>query len=121
MKPVNPDSEEGKILIDYTRGALDAIGIKNGPSHGEIMMTSEGPCLVEINCRAHGWNGIWITLARALTGGYCQIDMTADALLNPEAFHNIPDKPSFPFQASGEIVMQVYHKEGYFYTSHSIY
>jgi hypothetical protein len=28
MKPVNPYSEEGKILIDYTRGALDAIGIK---------------------------------------------------------------------------------------------
>jgi hypothetical protein len=112
MKPVNPDSEEGQILIDYSRGALDAIGIKNGPSHGEIMMTSEGPCLVEINCRAHGWNGIWITLARALTGGYCQIDMTADALLNPEAFNNIPDKPSFPFKASGEIVMLVSHKEG---------
>jgi hypothetical protein len=76
------------------------------------MMTSEGLCLVEINWRAHGWNGIWITLARALTGGYCQIDMTADALLNLEAFYSIPDKPSFPFKASGEIVILVSHKEG---------
>lgn len=113
MKPVDPTSKEGRVLVEYTRGVLDAINIKNGPTHGEIMMSSAGePCLVEMNCRAHGWNGIWMSLARALTGNYSQIDMTADALLDEVAFRNTPDVPAYPFQASGEIVMLVSHKSG---------
>ena len=118
MKPVNPDSVEGKILVQYTRTVLDAIGIQHGPSHGEVMMTADGPCLVEMNCRAHGWNGIWMELARALTGGYCQIDMAADAFLcdtdddGDDAFTRTPDVPKYPFQASGEIVMLVSHSTG---------
>lgn len=54
MKPVDPSTEVAKILINYTRRTLDVLGIKHGPSHSEIMMTTEGPCLVEVNCRAHG-------------------------------------------------------------------
>lgn len=52
--PVDPQSPEAKILIPYVRGVLDALGFQNGPSHGEVMMTPDGPCLVEMNCRAHG-------------------------------------------------------------------
>ena len=40
--PVDPESPEAKLLIPYTRGILDAIGVRNGPSHGEIIMTSDG-------------------------------------------------------------------------------
>lgn len=42
MLPVAIDSPEAKILISYTRRVLDAIGIRNGPSHGEVMMTADG-------------------------------------------------------------------------------
>jgi hypothetical protein len=42
MVPVDVASPEAKILISYTRRTLDAIGIKNGPSHGEVMMTDDG-------------------------------------------------------------------------------
>jgi len=49
--PVDPESVEAQQLIPYTRAILDAIGVKNGPSHGEIIMTADGPCLVEMNCR----------------------------------------------------------------------
>ena len=52
--PVDLQSPEAKILIPYVRGVLDALGIRNGPSHGEVMMTPDGPCLVEMNCRARG-------------------------------------------------------------------
>ncbi|OEU07124.1 hypothetical protein FRACYDRAFT_251889 [Fragilariopsis cylindrus CCMP1102] len=38
--------------------------------------------------------------------------MTAGALLNPEAFHNIPDKPAIPSKMSGDIVILVFHEEG---------
>jgi ATP-grasp domain len=52
--PVDPQSPEARIVIPYVRGVLDALGVQHGPSHGEVMMTPEGPCLVEMNCRAHG-------------------------------------------------------------------
>ena len=31
--PVDAESEDGKIIIPYIRGVLDAMGLKNGPSH----------------------------------------------------------------------------------------
>jgi hypothetical protein len=48
MLPIEPESEEAKVLIPYTRGVLDALGMKHGPSHGEIILTKDGPCLVEM-------------------------------------------------------------------------
>lgn len=112
MKPVDCGTEMAQILINYIRRTLDALGIKHGPSHGEVMMTAEGPCLVEMNCRAHGGDGSWTPLARALTGGYSQVDMTADALCDPKAFDKIPDKPCSPFKASGQEVMFVSYSKG---------
>jgi predicted ATP-grasp superfamily ATP-dependent carboligase len=46
---------------------LDAIGLKNGSTHEEIIMTQDGPCLVEMNCHANGRDGNWRPLAQALT------------------------------------------------------
>jgi biotin carboxylase len=43
--PVDSESPEAKVLIPYVRGVLDALEFKNGPSHAEVMMTSDGPCL----------------------------------------------------------------------------
>lgn len=48
MLPIDSESEEAKVLIPYTRGVLDALGMKHGPSHGEIILTKDGPCLVEM-------------------------------------------------------------------------
>ena len=70
MNAIDPTTPEAKILISYTRRVLDAMEIRHGPSHAEIMMTADGPCLVEMNCRAHGGDGNWRSLCRALTGGY---------------------------------------------------
>ena len=76
MKPVNHTSKEVKILIYCTRGVLDAVGNQNGPSRGEIMMTSEGPCLVEMKCRAYGLNGILTSVSCRILP---QVDVMADA------------------------------------------
>lgn len=53
-------------LIDYVlnRGVLDALGIRYGPSHVEVMMTPDGPCLVEAGNRLHGADG-------PMTGSRC--------------------------------------------------
>jgi hypothetical protein len=71
------------------------------------MMTPDGPCLVEMNCRAHGGDGNWRPLARALTGGYSQVEATVDAYLDKKQFSLIPDKPLSPFKASGQEVILV--------------
>lgn len=110
--PVPSDSEEAKILIPYCRGVLNALGFKNGPSHGEIMMTEDGPCLVEMNCRAHGGDGNWRPLCRALCGGYSQVEGAVDSYLDAEAFEKLPDIPPSPFKASGEEIILVSYKEG---------
>jgi len=112
MVPVEADSEAAQLLIPYVRGVLDALGIKNGPSHGEVMMTPTGPCLVEMNCRAHGGDGAWVPLARALTGGYSQVDTTLAAFVNEDEFKRLPDQPPSPFLASGQEVMLVSFQQG---------
>jgi biotin carboxylase len=112
MLPVPSDSAVAKQLIAYTQGVLDALGIMNGPTHGEVMMTEDGPCLVEMNCRSHGGDGYWVPLARALTGGYSQIDATVDAFLDDRAFKMLPTVPPSPFKVSGQEVMLVSMQSG---------
>lgn len=50
---ISCEGEVQKVLIDYTRSVLDAVGMMNGPSHNEIVMTTDGPVLVEVNARGH--------------------------------------------------------------------
>merc|ERR1719502_1585203 len=111
LVPVPADSELAQVLITYTRGVLDAMGIRNGPTHGEVMMTADGPCLVEMNCRSHGGEGAWVPLARTLTGGYSQVDAAIDSFLDESAFARLPERPR-PFQASGQEVMLVSMRAG---------
>lgn len=107
MIPVDSASQEAKMLIEYTRGVLDALKLDNGPTHAEVMMTADGLCLVEMNCRSHGWDGSWVPLARALTGGYAQPEVAVDSHINPGKFDKIPDVMPSPFKASGQAVMLV--------------
>ena len=59
MVHVDSNSLEAKLLINYTNQVLDALGMKNGASHNEVILTPSGPCLVEMNCRAQGGDGNW--------------------------------------------------------------
>lgn len=81
--PVPIDSPQAQMIIPYVRSVLDALGFKNGPSHGEVIVTKDGPCLVEMNCRARGGDGNWRSLAKALTGGYSQVEAAVDAYVDP--------------------------------------
>jgi hypothetical protein len=57
-------------------------------------------------------NGSWAALARALTGGYSQVEVTADAFCDQTAFDKIPDRPCYPFKAAGQEVMLVSYSKG---------
>jgi len=112
MLPVDISSKEAQEMIPYVRGVLDALGMQNGPSHGEVMMTQRGPCLVEMNCRAHGGDGAWNPLAMELTGGFTQVNGSIDSYMDQEAFDKIPDMPPSPYKACGQEAMLVSFTEG---------
>ncbi|MEO7261048.1 MAG: ATP-grasp domain-containing protein, partial [Jatrophihabitantaceae bacterium] len=41
-------------LIDYVDSALRALGIEYGPTHAEVVLTADGPALVEVGARTAG-------------------------------------------------------------------
>ena len=75
-------------------------------------MTKDGPCLVEMNCRAHGGDGNWRPLCVALNGGYSQVEASVDAYLNKRQFDLYADKPPAPFKAAGQEVILVSFARG---------
>ncbi|MFC9692644.1 ATP-grasp domain-containing protein [Kribbella sp. NPDC056951] len=48
------DDPEVQALWPYTRDVLDAVGIRIGCGHVEVMMTAEGPRLIEVAARPAG-------------------------------------------------------------------
>lgn len=74
MLPIDPANEEAMGLIPYTRGMLDALGMTHGPSCGKIILTADGACIIEMNCRAYIGDENWVSLSRALCGSkYCEV------------------------------------------------
>jgi hypothetical protein len=48
------EAAETAVLVDYVKEALDALGIRFAIAHAEVMMTSDGPVLIEIGVRPAG-------------------------------------------------------------------
>ncbi|MFE0699536.1 ATP-grasp domain-containing protein [Streptomyces sp. NPDC058872] len=71
MEWVAPDAPEVAGLVDYTRRFLDSVGFRFGAAHVEVMLTEDGPRLIELNARPHG--GGQPRFCRAATGD-SQID-----------------------------------------------
>jgi len=106
MSPIE-DPVLSKTLITYTRKVLDALKIKHGPTHGEIMMTDDGPCLVEMNCRCAGIDGALAPVQKILSG-YSQVECALDPFLDKAAFHKVPDAPTVPYKkGAGHVVFLV--------------
>jgi carbamoylphosphate synthase large subunit len=49
-----PDDSRVSELIDYVDSALRALGIEYGPTHAEVIITADGPTLVEVGARTAG-------------------------------------------------------------------
>jgi biotin carboxylase len=54
MDWVAPDAPDVAEVVAYAKGVLDAVGIRFGSAHVEIMQTADGPRLIEIGARPHG-------------------------------------------------------------------
>jgi biotin carboxylase len=77
MEWLAPDEPEIETLAEYTRGVLDAVGMRFGAGHVELMLTDRGPLLIELNARPHGGGNPPLT--RFATGDG-QVDRTVRAV-----------------------------------------
>ncbi len=71
-------TEEHQALFEYTQKALDALGVRWGAAHNEVMMTPEGPRLIESVPRMTG--GPVVHFSREATGS-SQADRLAEAIV----------------------------------------
>jgi len=81
----------GKIqdsLRAYIVKVLDALGIYFGASHAEVIMTTDGPCLVEVGARMHGFLGPEV-IQEATGFGIHQF--LADLTMGGEAANRVSD------------------------------
>ncbi|QPE17762.1 ATP-grasp domain-containing protein [Providencia rettgeri] len=75
--------EEHLELVNYTKSILTSLGICNGTSHNEIILSSEGPVLVESGARMHGGLGPTI-VERCNT--HSLIDLSLIVRIDPAKF-----------------------------------
>jgi biotin carboxylase len=57
----SPDDDDVQEVWAYAQRVLDAVGIRNGCGHTEVIMTASGPVLVEIGARPAGGGHQMIT------------------------------------------------------------
>lgn len=67
------------VLFQYTQDVLDALGVRWGATHTEIMLTSDGPLLIESGARMLG--GPTVEFSRVATGS-SQADKIVEAYMN---------------------------------------
>merc|ERR1712061_664031 len=114
MKLLDPQCEVAQQLINYMAGSggvLDALGFQNGPGHAEVKMEANGPCLVEVGARCHGWSGTWLSLVNECVGPHNQVQVTMDVYLDNATFDALPCAPSSLLK-HGSCVMLVSREEG---------
>lgn len=76
-------SAEEKAIIAYTMRVLDALSIRHGPSHSEIMVTERGPHLVEMGARLQGMS---LPKVNDACIGFGPVDLTADCYVDESSF-----------------------------------
>jgi D-alanine-D-alanine ligase-like ATP-grasp enzyme len=78
-----PDDPVVDTLWRYVQRVLDAVGVRNGCAHNEVIITADGPRLVEVNARPAGGGHQMIT---KLCTGSNHILRTVDHRVRGEFF-----------------------------------
>jgi biotin carboxylase len=82
-------------LVEYQKRVITALGIRNGPSHGEVKWYKDAPILVEVGSRCHGSEGAWMPVSDGVLT-YNQVGATVASFLSDDAFAQIPPLVSSP-------------------------
>jgi biotin carboxylase len=86
-----PADDPGAVAVGrYTLAVLDALEISNGAAHPEVMLTANGPVLVECNARLCGAQ-LPDIVSRCF--GTNQVELTALSIVRPEEFIQLAGTP----------------------------
>ncbi len=99
--------EKQDAVVDYVEEALDALGIRFGPAHTEVMLTADGPVLVESGARLHG--STRDDVIDRCTPSHAAI--TAEAYIDPDSVARHAGKP-YELAAANYCVMLISQHEG---------
>lgn len=80
---VSPRTVEFEVLSDYTSAVLDALGVRWGPAHSEVMLDGRKPRLIEAATRLQG--NINPAALMRITGSNQILDAVA-SYITPERF-----------------------------------
>jgi biotin carboxylase/SAM-dependent methyltransferase len=80
--------------LDYAFAMLDALDIRFGPAHAEIMLTPDGPVLIECGARPMGASYPQELLKESV--GHTQLELAVEAALEPDRFLENADAPYAP-------------------------
>jgi biotin carboxylase len=87
-EPVPARSEEAAAIRAFVFAALDALGVRFGAAHTEVMLTERGPVFIETGARL---GGATIPGIVERFSGISQVKLFTDILLNPDALHDFKD------------------------------
>ncbi|MFF8833774.1 ATP-grasp domain-containing protein [Streptomyces sp. NPDC015131] len=91
-------------LVDHTLGCLDALGIREGAAHSEVMLTPAGPRLVEVNSRVMGPCLSPDPFFAAF--GHTQQHLVAERFLRPGDFARRLDTPYGPARTLARVFLR---------------
>jgi hypothetical protein len=99
--------EQQDQVVPYVEAVLDALGIRYGPAHTEVMLTATGPVLVESGARMHG--SVPDEIVDRCTPSHQTL--TAEAYLEPRS---VPRRAARPYElmAGAYCVMLISQHEG---------
>lgn len=83
LQPLPLTAPHVEVLVDYAQRAVTALGITNGAAHSEVMLTADGPVLIESGARLMG------ALLPEVVERHCgtsHVELLALALTDPQGF-----------------------------------
>ncbi|MBP5951945.1 ATP-grasp domain-containing protein [Pseudomonas sp. P42] len=107
------DARELPQLIEYVQGVLDALGIVHGPAHTELILTGNGPRLLETGARL---SGLACPPALHAATGNDQVALTCLSYLDPARLAQWPKRYQLLQHARG--MNLIAHRHGLFAQEH---
>jgi hypothetical protein len=104
---LDPRGEQQDQVIPYVHSVLDALGVRYGPAHTEVMLTATGPVLVECGARMHG--SIRDDIIDRCTPSH--VTVTVDAYLDPPSVARRAET-GYVLRAASRCVMLISHQQG---------
>ncbi|MGQ4389704.1 ATP-grasp domain-containing protein [Streptomyces sp. SAS_270] len=89
QQPLSMTAAHVAPLVDYVRRAVTALGITDGAAHSEVMLTEDGPVLIETGARLMG---ALLPDVIEKYSGTSHVELLATALTDPRGFADFDDR-----------------------------